>query len=64
MYISKILISNFRNFKNNVIEFNPGLNVIIGPNNAGKTNLIKALQLIFDRENRKKPTIDDFSKII
>jgi len=63
MYISKILISNFRNFKNNVIEFNPGLNVIIGPNNAGKTNLIKALQLIFDRENRKKPTIDDFSKI-
>ena len=63
MYISKISISNFRNFKNNIIEFNPGLNVIIGPNNAGKTNLIKALQFIFDRENRKKPTIDDFSKI-
>lgn len=63
MYISKISISNFRNFKNNVVEFNSGLNVIIGPNNAGKTNLIKALQFIFNRENREKPTIDDFSKI-
>ncbi|WP_319526165.1 AAA family ATPase [uncultured Desulfosarcina sp.] len=62
MYISKIKISNYRNFKNEVVEFTPGLNVLIGHNNAGKTNLIKALQLVFDREHREKLTIDDLNK--
>lgn len=31
MYISKIQINNFRNFKEKEIEFNDGVNVIIGP---------------------------------
>jgi predicted ATP-dependent endonuclease of OLD family len=46
MYVSKIEIANFRNFKETEIEFSPHMNVIIGHNNSGKTNLIKALQLI------------------
>jgi predicted ATP-dependent endonuclease of OLD family len=46
MYISKIEIHNFRNFKNSTIELNEGINCIIGHNNAGKTNLLKALSLI------------------
>ena len=46
MYISKIKITNFRNFKDKEIIFNDGVNVIIGHNNAGKTNLIKALSLV------------------
>ena len=40
MYISGIRINNYRNFKDLDIEFNHGLNVIIGHNNSGKTNLI------------------------
>ena len=62
MYISRISIENFRNFKRALIEFNGGINVIIGHNNSGKTNLLKAIQLVFDRELRGKPTIDDFNK--
>lgn len=63
MYISKIEISNFRNFKNTVIEFSPEMNVIIGHNNAGKTNLINALQFCFNhKNNRPKISIDDFNK--
>ena len=50
MYISKINIENFRNFKNNEVLFNSGVNVIIGHNNAGKTNLLKALSLVLDPE--------------
>ena len=42
MYIAKIEIENFRNFKKTEVVFNDGVNVIIGPNNTGKTNLIKA----------------------
>lgn len=64
MYISKIQINNFRNFKNKEIEFNDGVNVIIGHNNAGKTNLIKALSLVIDSNNSKRLEVDDFSKNI
>jgi len=62
MFISQIKITNFRNFKSTEVFFNPGLNILIGHNNAGKTNLIKALQLIFDRNLKEKPSIDDFCK--
>jgi len=65
MYISEIEIQNFRNFTNSKtkIEFVEGTNVIIGHNNAGKTNLIKALQLVFDsRKAKAKLTVDDFNK--
>ncbi|ADM71977.1 DNA replication and repair protein RecF [Paenibacillus polymyxa E681] len=46
-FISRIKIKNFRNFK----EFDVCLShkqVIIGENNIGKTNLIRAIQLILD----------------
>jgi putative ATP-dependent endonuclease of OLD family len=62
MYISKIQIVNFRNFKQKEIEFNDGVNVIIGHNNAGKTNLIKALSLVIDSQNSKRLEVDDFNK--
>jgi len=62
MYISKIGITNFRNFKNKEIIFNDGVNVIIGHNNAGKTNLIKALSLVIDCQTSKHLDIDDFNK--
>jgi len=65
MYISHIQISNFRSFDENVnIDFNEGINVIIGHNNAGKSNLLKALGLIFNYSSHKSLTIDDFNKYI
>lgn len=64
MYISKIHISNFKNFKNKEINFNDGINVIIGHNNAGKTNLIRAVSLVIDTESTKRLNIDDFNKNI
>ena len=45
MYISKINIHNYRNFKDIEVAFNDGVNVIIGHNNAGKSNLIKAISI-------------------
>jgi putative ATP-dependent endonuclease of OLD family len=64
MYISKINLKNFRNFKNQEIEFNDGVNVIIGHNNSGKTNLIKALSLVIDHQGAKRLDVDDFNKLI
>lgn len=62
MYISKIQINNFRNFKQKETDFNDGINVIIGHNNAGKTNLIKALSLVIDTQKSKRLEVDDFNK--
>lgn len=61
MYVSKIKIENFRNFKENEIEFNDGINVIIGHNNAGKSNLIKALGLVLNPDAKKRLSINDFN---
>jgi putative ATP-dependent endonuclease of the OLD family len=64
MYISKLNIKNFRNFRNSEILFNDGINVIIGHNNAGKTNLLKALSLVINYQGAKRLDIDDFNKYI
>lgn len=64
MYISSIEIENYRNFKSKAITFNDGINVIIGHNNAGKTNLIKALALVLDSNGKKRLDVHDFNKNI
>lgn len=66
MYISEINIQNFRNFKGskNSIEFNEGINIIIGHNNSGKSNLLKALDLVLNVGSSKKLSVDDFNKDI
>ncbi len=59
MYITKIKIRNYRNFANFTMEFQKGLNVIIGANNSGKTGLLYAIQML------SKPEITsahDFNK--
>ncbi len=62
MYISRIRIQNYRNFKDMEVDFNDGINVIIGHNNAGKSNLINALSMFFDSNTKKSLEIDDFNK--
>ncbi|MDD4110768.1 MAG: AAA family ATPase [Clostridia bacterium] len=72
MYITEIEIIDFRNFQSTKIEngevkgcnikFVDGVNVIIGHNNSGKSNLIKALDLVLNFGGSKKLEIDDFNK--
>lgn len=62
MYISKIHIKGYRNFKDQVIEFHEGINVIIGPNNAGKSNLLRALDLVLNTDTSKRLTLFDFCR--
>lgn len=44
--ISKIRLSNFRNFKSKIFEFSPKITVIVGPNASGKTNILESLFLL------------------
>ena len=45
MYIKKIKLQNFRNYKNQEIEFNKNINIIYGDNAQGKTNILEAIFL-------------------
>ena len=45
MNIKEIRIVNFKGFQDETIRFNGNLTVVIGNNTAGKTTLLKALQV-------------------
>lgn len=48
MYISKFRVHNYKCFLDSQeLVFNPGINVIVGPNDVGKTALLEALSLSF-----------------
>lgn len=49
MYISKVVIENFRNFKSFEIELKP-FTIVIGENNIGKSNLLEAISLVLSND--------------
>jgi len=59
MYISNISVENYRNFDSISVDFQDGVNLLIGQNNAGKSNLLSALALIFDNSFKKQLSIND-----
>ncbi len=43
MYIKSINLQNFRSYPEKTVEFDSGVNLILGENGAGKSNLIEAI---------------------
>jgi DNA replication and repair protein RecF len=41
--ITEIHLQDFRSYKNDSFEFSPGVNIIVGPNASGKTNLLESI---------------------
>lgn len=41
--IDNIRLQNFRSYSDESFEFEPGVNIIVGPNGSGKTNLLEAI---------------------
>lgn len=46
MYIDRLKLQNFRNIKNADINFGPKLNVLVGKNGMGKTNVLESIYLL------------------
>ena len=65
MYLQELHIKNFRAIKDAKIQFNKGLNILIGPNNAGKTTIIDALRICLSKGeyNSKSVKLEDFYKV-
>jgi len=46
MFVKHLTLSHFRNHKNTEIAFEPGVNLLVGPNGQGKTNVVEAIEYV------------------
>ena len=53
MKITKINLVNFRNYSNAEIHFNKKMNIFIGDNAQGKTNILESIG-VFDKFEKEK----------
>ncbi|MGQ9602691.1 MAG: chromosome segregation protein SMC [bacterium] len=52
MYLSRLEITGFKSFVDKtVIELQPGITAVVGPNGCGKTNICDAIRWVFGEEN-------------
>jgi DNA replication and repair protein RecF len=43
MYLTKLILDNFRSYTSKTFDFDPKINIIIGDNGSGKTNILEAI---------------------
>lgn len=65
MYLSRVIIRNYKSIDSLNLEFKPGKNIIVGKNNSGKSNIVSAINLILGEASptynkSSNITIDDF----
>jgi len=54
MYLSKFRLFNYKSFRDSeTLEFKPGINIIVGANNSGKTAFVEGLSLNFQSNIHK-----------
>jgi len=46
VHLSKLILENFRSYHHTDFEFNPKINLILGPNGSGKTNILEAIYFL------------------
>ncbi len=57
MYITKFQVENYKSFlSSKELDLTPGFNVIVGPNNVGKTALVEAISLRFGNRPHRSMT--------
>lgn len=56
-YITQIKLSNFKKFQDFKIDLNDGINVLIGDNEAGKSSLLTAVDLVLSGSKSKFESI-------
>ncbi|NOX47081.1 MAG: AAA family ATPase [Chlorobi bacterium] len=59
--LQRINIRNFRSFKDVTVDLQK-VNLLIGPNNSGKTNFLRAFEFLSDFYNSKQLSQEDFSR--
>ncbi|MBX2831144.1 MAG: AAA family ATPase [Rhodospirillales bacterium] len=55
MYIEKLVIKNFKKFRDTEFDFNTDTNVIVGDNNSGKSTLMEAIEICLNSTFHGRP---------
>jgi putative ATP-dependent endonuclease of OLD family len=58
MYVSRLVVRNFRNFETLDVCLSDGPNCVVGENNSGKSNLLHAIRLVLDQ------TLPSYSRVL
>ena len=46
MHISRLALDHYRSWSQVVVDFVPGVNILVGKNGLGKTNLVEAVEVL------------------
>lgn len=56
--INNLRLQNFRSYSDDSFEFEPGVNIVVGPNASGKTNLLEAVLVLARGSSYKAKDVD------
>ncbi|WP_413704519.1 ATP-dependent nuclease [Pseudomonas sp. Pseusp16] len=61
MLVESLRLLNFKKFKDQTFEFNEDVNIFVGDNNAGKSTILEALEIVLNFQYRGRPFSNEFS---
>jgi len=59
--VKSIKLTNFKKFKDEYFEFNDDVNIFVGDNNAGKSTILEALEIVLNYNYRGRPFNSEFT---
>ena len=62
IYVEKLIIKNFKCFRNIEIKFNKNVNIIVGNNEEGKSTILEALHLALSGMINGRPLRNEISE--
>lgn len=62
MYLHCLKLENFRRYEKLDVEFNSGLNLLVGENDSGKTAIVDAIKYVLNTQSYEylRPCVEDF----
>jgi putative ATP-dependent endonuclease of the OLD family len=61
VHVKSIKLINFKKFRDDLLEFNDDVNIFVGDNNAGKSTILEALEIVLNFSHRGRPFNGEFS---
>ena len=46
MYLSRLILDDYRSWPHCLVDLTPGVNVLVGHNGLGKTNIMEAVEFL------------------
>ena len=62
MFLSRLSLTDFRNYRDALVETGPGFVLLTGPNGAGKTNILEAVSLLTPGRGLRQVPISEIAR--